>query len=66
MGCRETIQPRLLSVEEAAAYLGRSVPAIRELIWRNELPVVRPDRRVHLDLRDLDAWIEKNKTRYTH
>ena len=66
MACKESIQPRLLSVEEASVYLGRSVPALRELIWKGEIDVVRPDRRIHLDKRDLDAWIEKNKTRYTH
>jgi hypothetical protein len=26
-----------------------------------QVPVVRVGRRVHLDRRDLDAWIEKNK-----
>jgi excisionase family DNA binding protein len=66
MAVRESIRPRLLTISEAAVYLGRSVPAIRELIWRGELPIIRPDRRIHLDLFDLDKWIEKNKTRYTY
>jgi excisionase family DNA binding protein len=55
------IQPALLSVRDAATYLGRSEQSIQHLIFSQELPVVRVGRRVHLDRRDLDAWIEKNK-----
>ncbi len=65
MAGREPIQPRLLSVKEAAIYLGRSVVAVRELIWKRDLPIVRPDRRIHLDINDLDAWIDRHKIRYT-
>ncbi len=66
MAGREPIQPRLLSVKEAAAYIGRSPTAVRELIWKGDLPIVRPDRRIHLDRNDLDAWINQHKTRYTY
>jgi excisionase family DNA binding protein len=55
------VQPALLSVKDAAIYLGRSEQSIQHLIFSHELPVVRVGRRVHLDRRDLDAWIEKNK-----
>ncbi len=55
------IQPALFNVKEAAVYLGRSEQAVQHLIFQRELPVVRIGRRVHLDRRDLDAWIEKNK-----
>lgn len=55
------IQPALLTVKEAAVYLGRSEQAIQHLIFEKLLPVVRVGRRVHLDRRDLDAFIEKNK-----
>ena len=55
------VQPVLLNVKDAAAYLGRSEQAVQHLIFQKELPVVRAGRRVHLDRRDLDAWIEKNK-----
>lgn len=56
-----TVQPALLTVKEAAIYLGRSEQAVQHLIFQRELPVVRMGRRVHLHRRDLDAWIEKNK-----
>jgi excisionase family DNA binding protein len=52
---------RLLTVKEAAAYIGRSEQAIQHLIHKRELIVVRTGRRVHIDRGDLDRWIEANK-----
>ncbi len=63
---REPIRPRLLTVKEASIYLGRSVPSVRELIYDGLLPIVRVGRRVHLDLLDLDKWIDQHKIRYTY
>jgi excisionase family DNA binding protein len=56
-----SIQPVLLTVKQAAVYLGRSEQSVQHLIFQRDLPVVRVGRRVHLDRRDLDAWIEKYK-----
>lgn len=47
-------QKRLLNVEEAAVYLGRTKEAVQHLIAAGKLPVVKSDRRVFLDIRDLD------------
>jgi excisionase family DNA binding protein len=55
------VQPVLLTVKQAAVYLGRSEQSVQHLVFQKDLPVVRMGRRVHLDRRDLDAWIEKNK-----
>jgi excisionase family DNA binding protein len=55
------ITPMLLNVKDAAVYLGRSEQALQHLIFQKEFPLVRVGRRVHLDRRDLDVWIEKNK-----
>jgi len=52
---------RLLSVKEAAAYIGRTEQALQHLIHKREIVVVRKGRRVHLDRNDLDRWIEANK-----
>ena len=52
---------RLYSISEAATYLGRTDWSIRELIWQGKLPQVKVGRRVHLDIRDLDSFIEANK-----
>lgn len=57
---------RLYSIREASVYLGRSVWAVREMIWAGKLPYVRDGKRILLDIRDMDAWIEKSKTQYTY
>ncbi|THI92256.1 MAG: helix-turn-helix domain-containing protein [Nitrospira sp. CG24A] len=54
---------RLYSIPEAAEYLGRSTWSVRRLIWAGELPSVRAGRRVHLDVCDMEAFIENNKVR---
>ncbi|HZO56266.1 MAG TPA: helix-turn-helix domain-containing protein [Bryobacteraceae bacterium] len=54
-------QPRLLTVKEAATYLGRTEQALQHLIHKRDIVVVRRGRRVHLDRTDLDRWIERNK-----
>ncbi len=58
-----SVEPALLTVKQAAIYLGRSEQSIQHLIFQKELPVVRVGRRVHLDRRDLDGFIEKYKDR---
>jgi excisionase family DNA binding protein len=55
------IRPRLLSIEQGAAYLGRSEEAMRHLIQAGKIPTVRADRRIYIDIVDLDRWIEHNK-----
>ena len=54
------IQPALLDVKQAAAYLGRSEQAVQHLIFEKRIPVVRDGRRVHLRRVDLDTWIDQN------
>ena len=54
---------RLYSLPEAAIYLGRSTWSVRRLIWTGELPQVRAGGRVHVDVQDMDQFIEQNKVR---
>ena len=54
---------RLLSVKEAAVYLGLSPWTIRSLGWNGEIPEVKIGRRVLYDRQDLDAFIEASKRR---
>ena len=54
---------RLLTVNEAAKYLGRTARAVRHLIATGALPVVREGRSVHLDRQELDQWIELRQAR---
>jgi excisionase family DNA binding protein len=59
------IPKRLYSINEAAVYLGRSVWAIREMLWAGKIPFVKDGRRMLLDIRDMDTWIESSKIQMT-
>ena len=55
------IMPRLLTVADAARYLGRTEKSIRHLVQRRKLASIRGDGRVMFDRTDLDAWIKRNR-----
>jgi len=57
------MSPRLLTIPKAAEWLGLTVWAMRERIWNGDLPVVRfrGGRKMYLDIRDLDDFVQKNK-----
>lgn len=57
---------RLYSVKDASVYLGRSVWALREMLWAGKLPYIKDGRRVLLDIKDMDLWIESSKTTFTY
>ena len=61
----DKLTKRLYTINEAAIYLGRTEWSIRELIWKGELPAVKVGRRIHLDIYDLDGFIEFNKVQET-
>ena len=54
------IQPRLLTVKQAAEYLGRTKAAVQHMVAARRVPVVRDGRRIFLDVQELDRWIEQN------
>ena len=58
----DTNEPLLLTLEQAARKLGRTVPAVEHLIRDNKLPAVRFDRRIFIDHRDILALIERSKS----
>jgi len=61
-----TIPPRLLDIKEAGRYIAVGHKIVRELIQAGELPYLQriPGRSPYLlDIRDLDQWIDRNKTR---
>jgi excisionase family DNA binding protein len=55
------IQPRLLTIEQAAQYIGRSKEAVEQMVFNREWPVIRKGRRVHIERERLDEWIERNR-----
>jgi excisionase family DNA binding protein len=58
-----SIEPRLLSQQEAAGYLGISYWTLRDLVFRRELPFVKIGRRILVDRQDLDAYLDRSKIR---
>lgn len=53
---------RLYSITESARYLGRTACAVREMLWAGKIPFVKDGRRILLDRRDMDHWIDSHKT----
>jgi hypothetical protein len=57
---------RLFTIKEAAEYLGRSVPGMRELLYSRELKCIqggpKGQGKIWVDIRDLDSWIEDHKS----
>jgi len=57
---------RLYNIKEASIYLGRTVWAVREMLWAGKMPYVKDGKRILLDIRDMDSWIEKSKITFTY
>jgi hypothetical protein len=57
--------PRLLTLKQAAEFLGLTVWAIRERVWAGQLPVITfpGGKKQYLDRNDLEGFIQANKKR---
>ena len=53
--------PRLLSVKDAATYLGAHLWAIRQMVRKREIPYVQIGRKHLIDRLDLDRFVERNR-----
>ncbi len=56
---------RLYSIEDASVYLGRSVNGVREMMCQGKIPYIKDGKRVFLDIKDMDTWIERSKQTFT-
>ena len=57
---------RLYDIKQAAFYLGRSVDSLRELLWAGKIDFIKDGKRIYLDVRDMDGYIEQAKQRFTY
>ena len=57
-----TIEPRLLNIKQAATYLSAHIWFMRNLIWERRIPFVKFGNAYAFDRRDLDRFIESQKT----
>ena len=55
------LDSRLMGVNAAAIYMGKTPKAVRHIVAKRLVPAVRIGRRVMIDRRDLDKLIEKSK-----
>ena len=62
-GFDNPMRQRLLSLKEAALYLGRKPDSMREMIYGHVFKVIQVGERskMWLDREDLDKWIQDNK-----
>jgi excisionase family DNA binding protein len=56
---------RLLTIQEAADYLGIARASLAGRGWRvkNRLPAIKVGRAVRFDIKMLDQWIERHRER---
>jgi len=54
-------EKRLISVEDAAKYLGVQKSTMYSWAWRRKIPSVKMGRRLLFDQEDLDRMIEAGK-----
>jgi excisionase family DNA binding protein len=52
---------RLMTIKQAAEYLGTTPATLYTKIWRREIPFVKLGRSVRFDVRDLDELIEVSR-----
>jgi predicted DNA-binding transcriptional regulator AlpA len=57
----ETPPKRLLSLKDMTKVYGMTVWFWRTAIWRGDLPHLQLGRKLAVDARDVDEWIERKK-----
>lgn len=56
-------EPRYLDMAGCAAFLGRTVEAVRTMTKRGKLPHIKIDRRVQFDREKLERFMERHSRR---
>ena len=59
--------PRLMTLKQASAFLGLTVWALRERVWRGQIPFLKfPEgKKIYIDREDIEEFIKRNKTTET-
>lgn len=57
-----TIKNRIVSLEDAAEYLGLTPAALRHKASLGEIPTIRFDKRFRFDRLELDNWIDSHRS----
>jgi excisionase family DNA binding protein len=54
---------RYLSVEQCAAYIGRTPDAVRMMVKRGQLPRLKVGRKTQFDREKIDRWMQRHTAR---
>lgn len=57
-----SVEPRYLTLKQAALYMGATVWCLRNLVWDRRVSFVKLGNRFVFDKADLDKFIESQKT----
>ncbi len=59
----DKIKPRLISLKDAAVYLGRSKATLLQMVYAGKIPRVQEAKGypIHFKIEELDKWIEKHE-----
>jgi len=52
---------RLFSIKELASEIGGTIWFWRSMIWDAQIPYVQVGKKMFVDTKDIDVFIEKNK-----
>ena len=55
------LQPRLMTISQAAVYTGQSAECLQQLLTSGAIPILCTGKQVLVDRQDLDGWIEQHK-----
>ena len=61
VGVGVSVEPRYLTLKQAALYMGATVWCLRNLAWDRRVPFVKLGNRFVFDKADLDKFIESEK-----
>lgn len=64
-GISSRMDQRLLTLKQAAEYLGLTPWAMKERVWNGDIPVIRfpKGRKMYIDVQDIEGFIRANKER---
>lgn len=58
---KPALTKRVLTLAEAAEYIGLTEAALRHKVAARQIPYVSIDRKTRFDVRDLDRWIDEHR-----
>ena len=58
-----TTDTRYMDTATCAAYIGRSVQAVKQLVFKKQIPVIKVGHRLSFDKERIDKWMDRHAQR---